>query len=106
MAQFDDILWDIRRINEKEAKKLEFKIMKFNEEFGECNAEMIKLLGYTYKPYNREDLIDEMADSLQCLISIFADIEKKADISIENDILPAVLKKNKKWESKIQEYKQ
>lgn len=103
---FETVVSDIRRINKVESKKLEFKIMKFNEEFGECNAEMIKLLGYTYKPYDKQNLIDEMADSLQCLISIFVDLEEKTDISIEDDIFPAIMKKNKKWESKIEEYKQ
>lgn len=106
MSKFQAIVEDIRRINKLEPKKLEHKIMKFNEEFGECNAEFIKLLGYTYKPYDRENLVDEMADSLQCLLAIFADIEEKIDISITEDILPAVLEKNKKWESKIPEYKQ
>ena len=105
-TKFELITEDIRRINKLEPKNLEFKIMKFNEEFGECNAEIIKLLGYTYKPHNRENLIDEMADSFQCLMSIFVDIEDKFGISIEEEIMPAVLKKNKKWEAKIEEYRQ
>lgn len=103
---FDVAVEDVRRINSLEPKNLERKIIKFNEEFGELNAEIIKLLGYTYKPYDKAHLIEELADTLQCLLSMMADIEEKADITIEKDILPALLKKNQKWESKIQEYRQ
>lgn len=103
--EFKTVVEDIRRINQKEPKKLEHKILKLNEEYGEMNAEVIKLLGYTYKSYDKQDLIDELADTLQCLISVIVDIEEKADFTME-DVLAAVSKKNQKWESRIKEYRQ
>lgn len=99
------ILDDIENLNEIETKPLEAKFMKFNEEFGEFTAEALKFLGHTYKEYDKEHLTEEMADALQCLLSIYIDLGKKTGIDIMNDILPEVIKKNQKWEDKISQYK-
>lgn len=101
---FNIIYDEISRINGMEIKSTDIKILKFNEEFGEFIAEYIKFKGYTYKPYDKEHLKEEAADALQCLLSIFASIEKETGITI-NDILNEVFVKNKKWIDKISEYK-
>lgn len=102
--KFEQIIEDIRRLNEIENKPTENKFIKFNEEFGEFCAEYIKQIGYTNKKPNIDHLKEEMADALQCLISIYLDIEKKYGINILNDILPEILNKNIKWEEKIKDY--
>jgi len=92
----DWLIEDIRHLNDLETKSLETKFMKFNEEFGEFSAETLKFLGHTYKEYNKDHLKEEMADTLQCLLSIFIDLGEKTNIDIVEDILPEVLKKNQK----------
>lgn len=100
-----NILYDeIKEINEMEVKSTEVKILKFNEEFGEFIAEYIKFKGYTYKPYDKAHLVEEMADALQCLLSIYAAIEKETGITLPN-VLLEMFEKNKKWMNKISEYK-
>lgn len=100
-----NVLYDeIQRINEMEIKPMDAKAMKFNEEFGEFNAEYLKFKGYTYKPYDREHLIEEMADALQCLLSIYAHVGKETGITI-SDVLREMFIKNKKWMDLISEYK-
>lgn len=96
---------DIDRINKLENKDIGGKFMKFNEEFGEFNAEYLKFLGLTYKEYDRDDLLGEMADSLQVLLSIFNQVGQETGISIQ-DILEKIFEKNIKWETKIKDYKQ
>lgn len=100
---FHDIYKDIERINKLEIKDIGFKFIKFNEEFGEFCAEYLKYKGLTYKEYNREELLGEMADALQVLLSIYTHIGEETNISID-DILEKILKKNKKWENKLTEY--
>ena len=75
------ILDDIKYLNGLETKSLEAKVLKFNEEFGEFSAEVVKLLGHTYKKYDRDHLLEEMSDALQCLLSIYLDIEERTNIS-------------------------
>lgn len=101
---FYEILVEINEINQIETKELPVKIIKFNEEFGEFSAEVLKMLGYTYKEYDENELKSEMADSLQCLLSIFLDICEKRNINFE-DILNKVKEKNEKWRNKISSYK-
>jgi len=100
-----EVLGDIYRLNKLETKPLEAKFMKFNEEFGEMTAEALKYLGHTYKEYDSEHLKEEMADALQCLFSLYIDLGERTGINIIDDILPEILVKNKKWESKIKEYR-
>ncbi|MCK9576710.1 MAG: MazG-like family protein [Candidatus Pacearchaeota archaeon] len=102
--QLHVILDDIERLNKLETKPIEAKFMKFDEEFGEMTAEALKYLGHTYKPYDKEHLKEELADALQCLLSIYIELGEKTGIDIVNDILPEILHKNKKWEAKIKEY--
>ena len=104
-SQIKKAIQEIRDIGKLDPTCLEQKVMKFNEEFGECNAEILKLLGYSSKnkPYDKDHLIEEMADTLQNLLYIFIDIEDKTGISLENDILPTLFKKNQKWETNVNE---
>lgn len=74
--QFLEIYKNIKNISNEEQKNTELKIIKFNKEFGEMCSEYLKLKKYSYKEFNRNNLIEEMADSLQVLLSIFSDLEK------------------------------
>jgi len=103
LLSIHDIYSDICRINSLEKKGTFEKISKFNEEFGELNAEILKLYKLTYKPYNRKELLGEMADSMQVLLSIFDSLHENSNITL-NDILLEISEKNKKWENKIKDY--
>lgn len=98
-----ELIKEIHEINQIETKELPVKIMKFNEEFGEFSAEVLKLLGYTYKKYNKDELLSEMADTLQCLLSIYLDICQNHDITF-HEILIKMGEKNEKWKTKISAY--
>ena len=99
----EKLLTEINELNELETKSLEIKIVKFNEEFGEFSAEIIKMFGYTHKPFDKDHLIEEAADALQCLLSIQLDICKKQNIQM-SDIFEKMVEKNNKWRNKIKEY--
>jgi len=101
--QFLQLFSEIAKINEKETKPIEVKFIKFNEEFDEMCSEFLKLKGYTYKSYDKEELMSEMADTLQVLLSIYSDIEKETGIYI-SDVIERVKEKNVKWLNKIQDY--
>lgn len=98
------VIEEIRRLVKLENKTLEQKCLKFNEEFGEFAAEIIKFLGLTHKEYSREHLLEECADVQQVLLSIFVDIEQKTGITIE-EIFETIPEKNTKWLMKISQYK-
>ena len=100
---FHKIFIDINRINKLEEKDIGFKFIKFNEEFGEFSAEYLKFKGYTYKPYDKDELIGEMADTLQVLLSIYNQIGEETGITLD-DILEKIVLKNIKWENKIEDY--
>ena len=53
---------------------------------------------WNFKKKDIDELKGEMADVLQCLISIYTDIEDQFNINIIDDILPKVMEKNEKWE--------
>lgn len=95
---------NIARVLAKEPKGIAERVVKFNEEFGEFNAEIIKMLGLTYKPFDRQAIIEEGADALQVLLSIILTVCEEKDIDFDEFIV-ALQKKNKKWESKIKDYK-
>ena len=98
------ILEEIAELNKLENKSIPEKILKFNEEFGEFSAEVVKLLGLSHKPYDREHLVEEMADTLQVLLSTYLNIcVETGDITI-NDILNKIPEKNQKWREKMLEY--
>ena len=103
MNNFKKLYKEIKEINKIESKSTEFKFIKFNEEFGEFNAEYLKLVGLTYKKYNEADLKSEMSDTLQVLLSIYSDIEDKTGITIQ-DVFDEMIIKNEKWKNKIKEY--
>lgn len=100
---FHKIFTDITRINKLEEKDVAYKFIKFDEEFGEFSAEFLKFKGYTYKPYDKDELIGEMADTLQVLLSIYSQIGEETNISLD-DILERIALKNIKWEDKIKDY--
>jgi NTP pyrophosphatase (non-canonical NTP hydrolase) len=96
---FPLIVDDIKRINKKDNKSLDLRFIKFSEEYGEMCAEFLKFRGFKTGKYDKAHLKEEMADTLQCLISIYNDIEIATGISLMNDVLPEVFTKNKKWEA-------
>lgn len=49
---FKNIVEEIKMLNELETKPTEFKIVKFNEEFGELCAEIIKKSKHSNKPFS------------------------------------------------------
>jgi len=100
---FSTIVEDIARINGLDGRELGTRFIKYNEEFGEFSAEVIKMLGSTQKPYDQEHLIEESADALQCLISIQLHVCKLKNIDFRV-VLETILEKDKKWEAKIKEY--
>jgi hypothetical protein len=99
----EQIIADIDRVSQIEPKGIPDRIIKFNEEFGEFCAEIVKLRGESVKPYSRENLIKEGADAYQVLISIFLTICRETDIEFV-EFMSAVIEKNKKWEAGIPKY--
>lgn len=100
---FSTIVDDIARINGLDGRSIPERFVKYNEEFGEFAAEVIKMIGSTQKPYDEDHLVEESADALQCLISIMLDVCKKKNIDFTR-VLETILLKDKKWEAKIKEY--
>ncbi len=103
MNKFKKIIDDIERLNGLDSKSIPEKFMKFDEEFGEFATETIKLLGFTYKPFDEEHFIEEAADSLQSLLSIQLAACRMKGIDFEK-VLDMILVKDQKWEAKIPEY--
>ena len=101
--KFEKVIVDVNRVNSLDTKTIPEKVLKFNEEFGEFSQELIKLLGFTHKPYDEEHFIEECADSLQVLLSIQLASCKLKNIQYDR-VLNALLEKNKKWEAKSKEY--
>lgn len=101
--KFNEILEEIQRINKLEGKTIPEKFIKFNEEFGEFSAEVVKFLGMSHKHYDREHLKEEIVDQLQVNLSLILQICELSGISFD-EILDKFPEKNEKWESKISEY--
>lgn len=101
--KFRKVIEDIKRLNGLDTKSIPEKVLKFNEEFGEFSQELIKLLGFTHKPYDEEHFIEESADSTQVLLSIILAACEIKGIPFER-ILDKLLEKDKKWEAKMKEY--
>jgi NTP pyrophosphatase (non-canonical NTP hydrolase) len=98
---FYQIYNEIKKLNASESKPLEMKFLKFNEEFGEMVAEYIKYKGYSNKEFIKENLVEEMADTLQVLMSIFSQIETELNIPFST-ILTTIQTKNIKWSNQIE----
>jgi len=98
---FYQIYTEIKKLNASESKPLEMKFLKFNEEFGEMVAEYIKYKGYSNKDFIKENLVEEMADTLQVLMSIFSQIETELNIPFST-ILTTIQTKNVKWSKQIE----
>lgn len=101
--KFKKVIDDIERLNGLDSKSIPEKVLKFNEEFGEFSQELIKLLGFTHKPFDEEHFVEESGDSLQVLLSIQLAACRLKGIDFER-ILDKVLEKDKKWEEKMKEY--
>lgn len=97
------ILEEIRELNQLDGKTIPERIVKFNEEFGEFNAELCKFLGITHKPFDKPHLVEEMADAMQNLCSVYLSICDEADIDIQ-EIFDQIEVKNKKWREKAPLY--
>lgn len=104
MSDINKVLEDIKRVSLLENKGIPERIIKFNEEFGEFTSEIVKLLGFTHKPYDEEHLIEEGADALQVLISIIFRISQEKNIDFQR-FIDAMETKTAKWESKIPDYR-
>lgn len=101
--KFKILIEDVDRINNIDEKSIPERVMKFNEEFGEYITEAIKLLGFTYKPFDREHFIEESADSLQTMLSVQLAACKLAGVDFQ-EILDKMPEKNRKWEDKVKQY--
>ena len=98
-----ELISEIEELNGIDNKTLPERIIKFNEEFGEFNAEVGKLIGITHKPYDKPHLIEEAADFLQNAFSVLIETGKLAGFSLE-DIFSEIKVKNQKWRSKAPLY--
>lgn len=98
-----EIISDISRLNNLDGKNIGERVIKYGEEYGEFSAELGKLIGITHKPYDEPHLKEEMADALQCLLSIYLHIVKLTGFEL-HEVLDTILVKNKKWEEKLKIY--
>ena len=94
---------EIQELNEVDNKALLERVIKFNEEYGEMNAELCKLLGITHKSYDKEHMKEEIADFLQNAFSLTLALSKFVDIESE-EIFTKMLEKNQKWRDKYPQY--
>lgn len=99
----NEILDEIYELNHIDNKSVLERFIKYNEEFGEFNAEYCKFLGITHKPYDKEHLIEEMADTLQNLFSIYLAVGDECGFVFE-DVIAKIYEKNDKWRDKIPHY--
>jgi len=98
-----EIIDEIRELNSIDNKDLLERMVKFQEEYGEFNAELVKMIGITHKPFDREHLKEEMADAMQCMFSVYLDICDKQGFTID-EIFDEIVIKNKKWREKAPLY--
>lgn len=100
----EEVLKEVRRLSSLENKGILERVLKFNEEFGEFAAEIGKLIGYTYKEYDEEHLVEEGADALIVLYSIIFKICDRQGIKFER-FIEKMKEKNVKWDNKIPLYR-
>jgi NTP pyrophosphatase (non-canonical NTP hydrolase) len=103
MNKLEKVIKEIEELSKLENKQIPEMFIKFNEEFGEFAAEVIKMIGCSHKPYDEEHLKEEMADALQCLLCLYLKISREKNFDIK-EVFEQVLIKNKKWKAKIAEY--
>lgn len=94
---------NVIKLSRLEPKSVSVKFMKFNEEFGEFAAEVIKAMGYTHKHYDKDHLVEEAVDTVQVLVSILVSLFDELDIDVDQ-FLSKVTEKNEKWERVMNEY--
>jgi len=98
-------IWDeVEFVNILETRSIEGKFLKLTEELGELAAEVIAMQGQTYKDFNREKLVEEMADTLLMVYSIFSELLKMSG-STKLDLFTSCESKMIKWKEKIKDYK-
>lgn len=106
MIKFEDIYNDISRINKKDPATNAERLGKLFEETGELAKAINKTNGRkilqeedTVESINKE-VLDEAADSIQNVVSIIDGFGFTCE-----DLVAAIAKKNKKWETKIDKMK-
>lgn len=101
--EIKDLIVEIDELNSHDNKTIGERFIKYNEEFGEFSAEVAKLVGITHKQYDREHLVEEMADWIQNVFSISNHITSVTDITID-EVFDKMSEKNQKWRDLIPEY--
>lgn len=97
------ILDEIYELNGIDNKTIPERFIKFNEEFGEFSAEYGKMIGISHKPYDKDHLVEEMADALQNMFSVYLDVCLAGGFPIE-EVFEQILVKNQKWREKAPLY--
>lgn len=100
----DELIKEISELNTYDSKTLGERFIKHQEEFGEFSAEVAKLIGISHKPYDRDHLVEEMADALQNVFSIYDHVTKIDSTITMAEVFETMKVKNQKWRSKIPEY--
>lgn len=72
-----------------------------NEEIGEVARELKRTWSLNYDPFSKQDLADEIADSLICLLALANQFE----IDVEQALMEKLLRKDGKrhWKSAVAE---
>jgi len=94
--EIEKIIEEISELNKLDGKKFLERFIKYNEEYGEFSAEVCKLIGITQKPYDKDHLIEEMADAIQNQLSVYLNVCEIGNFLIE-DVFNEILVKNQKW---------
>ena len=103
---FQLIFWEINRLNGEDPATHEGRLGKLTEEVGELAKAVNKTNGRkVLSPEDtpeaiRAEILDEAADTIQNVISIIDGFDLTAE-----DLLAALVRKNKKWEQKMIEKK-
>jgi NTP pyrophosphatase (non-canonical NTP hydrolase) len=98
----DSIFSEISRLNLKDGKTIEQRLLKLLEELGELSQALLsskKVIGCEYKGITKNEVLEESVDVLICSISMLFEsaIETDADINQINDL---IITKIEKWKEK------
>jgi NTP pyrophosphatase (non-canonical NTP hydrolase) len=102
MITLEDIYGEIKELDSTDTCSISEAVCKFSEESGEWIREINKTTGRKILKESLEEvhgnIKEEAADTLQNLLLICSRFNIKID-----DLLKEVQKKNKKWESQIEQ---
>jgi NTP pyrophosphatase (non-canonical NTP hydrolase) len=102
MINLKKILRRIYISTAEEPKGPALVMIKLQEEVGELAAEIIKKEGYTYKEYNKQDLLDEISDVLITTLALYFMLRNEGFIPTKlSELKKSLNKKIDKWETKI-----